>query len=366
MSPNALPHGTPFLSTLDVAHIVQRDGLGATYARLVERLRRDFLRWSEFDKSARVAHHSKAGVIELMPISDHARYAFKYVNGHPGNTAWGLPTVMAFGGLAKVATGEPELISELTLCTALRTAATSVLAAQVLARPDSRVMALIGNGAQSEFQALAFAHLMGIHVFQLYDVDVGATHKLAGHLQDLGLSVRCCRDAQDAADGADIVTTATADKSHAAIVTARMLRPGMHLNCIGGDCPGKTEVPPEVLQHARVVVEFEPQSRHEGDVQQMPASFPVTELWTVLAGHQPGRTHVDEITLFDSVGFALEDFSVLSHMLEASQRLGMGQTLDLIPSQANPKDLFRLIGTASSPAPTLDGIDSVNATTTPH
>ncbi len=343
MSPNALPRGTPFLSTLDVARIVQTDGLGATFERLLQRLRDDFLRWSDFDKSSRVAHHSKVGVIELMPISDPTRYAFKYVNGHPGNTAWGLSTVMAFGGLAKVSTGEPELISELTLCTALRTAATSVLAAQALARPDSRVMALIGNGAQSEFQALAFAHLMGTRVFRLYDLDTAATHKLAAHLRRMGLTAHCCQDARDASEGADIVTTATADKTCAAIVTPDMLRAGMHFNCIGGDCPGKTEVHPDVLKRTRVVVEFEPQSRHEGDVQQMPSSFPVTELWTVLAGTQPGRQHADEVTLFDSVGFALEDFSVLSHMLEASQRLGIGQSLDLIPGLPNPKDLFSLI-----------------------
>ncbi|MBA5819433.1 ornithine cyclodeaminase, partial [Escherichia coli] len=72
------------------------------------------------------------------------------------NAARGMHTVMAFGALAEVDTGYPLLLAELTLTTALRTAATSVLAAQLLARPDSRKMALIGNGAQSEFQAIAF------------------------------------------------------------------------------------------------------------------------------------------------------------------------------------------------------------------
>jgi ornithine cyclodeaminase/alanine dehydrogenase-like protein (mu-crystallin family) len=113
-------------------------------------------------RCARVANHSEDGVIELMPIADGVSYAFKYVNGHPKNTRLGLPTVMAFGLLADVATGTPRLLSELTMTTALRTAAMSALAAKKLARPDSRVMALIGNGAQSEFQALAFRDLVGI------------------------------------------------------------------------------------------------------------------------------------------------------------------------------------------------------------
>ena len=88
-------------------------------------------------------------------------YSFKYVNGHPKNTAAGLLTVTAFGVLADVATGYPLLLSEMTFVTALRTAAVSALAARHMARADSRVMALIGNGAQSEFQAIAFHHMLG-------------------------------------------------------------------------------------------------------------------------------------------------------------------------------------------------------------
>ena len=128
---------------------------------LAEHLHSDYLRWQDFDKTARVASHSAGGVIELMPVADNAYYSFKYVNGHPGNPISGLPTVMAFGVLSEVATGYPLLVSELTLTTALRTAATSAMAARALARPDARCMALIGNGAQSEFQAIAFHALLG-------------------------------------------------------------------------------------------------------------------------------------------------------------------------------------------------------------
>ena len=110
------------------------------------------------------------------------RYAFKYVNGHPSNTQRGLYTVMAFGVLAEVDTGYPVLLSELTLATALRTCATSLMAARALARPDSRRMALIGNGAQSEFQALAFHHHLGIEEIAVYDVDPRATDKLMRNL----------------------------------------------------------------------------------------------------------------------------------------------------------------------------------------
>src|SRR5581483_10027573 len=126
--------------------------------------------------------HSPGGVIELMPVDDGRLYSFKYVNGHPQNTAAGLLTVTAFGVLADVKTGYPLLLSELTVTTALRTAATSAVAAKRLAPPGVRSMALIGNGAQSEFQAIAFHHLLGIRELRLYDVDPLATAKLQRNL----------------------------------------------------------------------------------------------------------------------------------------------------------------------------------------
>ncbi len=332
---------TTVLTTQDVATLVQRVGLPDLLRRLVTYLEADYARWGEFDKTPRVAAHSPEGVIELMPIADATHYSFKYVNGHPKNFQHGLPTVMAFGVLADVATGTPALLSELTLTTAMRTAATSVMVAKRLARPDSRVMALIGNGAQSEFQALAFHHLLGIRELRLYDIDPEATAKLVRHLTGMpGLTLVRCASVADAVRGADIVTTATADKANATILTPDMIEPGMHINGVGGDCPGKTELHRGVLEMARVVVEFEPQSRIEGDVQQMPADFAVTEFWRVLAGEVAGRTSDTEITVFDSVGFALEDFSALRLLHDLAQQLGFGAPLDLIPQMADPKDLF--------------------------
>ena len=332
---------TTVLTTQDVARLVQRVGLPDLLRRLVSYLESDYLRWAEFDKTPRVAAHSRDGVIELMPIADEALYSFKYVNGHPRNYLHGLPTVMAFGVLADVDTGTPVLLSELTLTTAMRTAATSVMVAKRLARPDSRVMALIGNGAQSEFQALAFHHLLGIRELRLYDIDPAATAKLVRHLQATpGLTLTVCASTAEAVRGADIVTTVTADKTNATILTPDMIEPGQHINGVGGDCPGKTELHRGVLEMARVIVEYEAQSRVEGDLQQMPADFPVTEFWRVLAGQAAGRETREQVTVFDSVGFALEDFSALRMLRDLSVQLGLGAPLDLIPQMADPKDLF--------------------------
>lgn len=331
---------TQYLSAERAAEIITKKGIAECLSGLAEYILQDFLRWQDFDKSARVANHSRDGVIELMPISDDTHYAFKYVNGHPKNYHFELPTVMAFGVLADVDTGVPELVSELTLTTALRTAATSAVAARALARPNSKTMALIGNGAQSEFQALAFHHLLGIEMFHLYDIDSAATDKLIANLSSTGLKARRFASTREAVKGCDIITTVTADKTNATIITPDMVEPGMHINGVGGDCPGKTELHGEVLSMGKVFCEFEPQSRIEGDMQQMPADFPVTELWQVLSGIAVGRSNDSEVTVFDSVGFALEDYSALRYMRDLAVELNMAETISLIPSLDNPKDLF--------------------------
>lgn len=330
-----------YIGTHELQSYLARHPVESVIEAIEACIKADYLRWPQFDKSARVAAHSKLGVIELMPISDGSRYAFKYVNGHPKNTADGLLTVTAFGVLADVDTGYPSLLSELTLTTALRTAATSVLAARHMARRGSRSMALIGNGAQSEFQAIAFHKLLGIDELRVFDVDAAATDKLCRNLAAYcpGLRIVHAASTAQALRGADIVTTVTADKRNAIIVTPEMIEPGMHFNAVGGDCPGKTELHRDVLERARVVVEFEPQSRIEGELQQMPADFAVTEFWTVLSGAVPGRASVEEVTVFDSVGFALEDFSALRYLDDA---LGgdVAQVIDLIPVLDDPKNLF--------------------------
>ncbi len=338
---------TRFLSAADVAQLIKTEGMAASLQGMAAYIHQDFLRWKQFDKSPRAASHSSDGVIELMPIADAQTYAFKYVNGHPKNTTHGLSTVMAFGVLADVATGAPQLISELTLTTALRTAATSAVAARALARADSRVMALIGNGAQSEFQALAFHHLLGIEEIRVFDTDAEATAKLMHNLQTnpdaAGLKLVACKSTAEAVRGADIVTTVTADKAYATIITPEMIEPGMHLNAVGGDCPGKTEIHPQVLRRSAVFVEYEPQSRVEGDLQQMPADFAVTEIWEVLAGKKTGRENAAQVTMFDSVGFAMEDFSALRFVRDLAIKHARGADIDLIPTLVNPKDLSCLV-----------------------
>lgn len=337
----------PFISVQHMMDIVHTIGLKTVLRDLADAIQADFLRWESFDKTPRVASHSAEGVIELMPTSDGEVYGFKYVNGHPGNTRTGHQTVTAFGLLADVGTGYPVLLSEMTLLTALRTAATSAMVARALAPKGATTMAMIGNGAQSEFQSLAMNAVCGINTVRLYDIDPNATAKCARNLKDSGLTVIECTSAEDAIEGAQIITTCTADKAYATILSENMIGAGVHINAIGGDCPGKTELAPAILEKATTFVEFPPQTRVEGEIQQMPQDYPITELWRVLSGKTAGRTSDRQITLFDSVGFAIEDFSSLKYIREAALQTGAFIHLDMLADPDDPRDLFGMLQRSS-------------------
>jgi ornithine cyclodeaminase len=333
----------PFVSVDNMMRLVHHLGVETVLAELTDAIEADFRRWESFDKTPRVASHSRDGVIELMPTSDGSVYSFKYVNGHPKNIVDGLQTVTAFGLLAEVSTGYPVLITEMTILTALRTAATSAMAARHLAPKGARTMAMIGNGAQAEFQALALKAVCGIDTVRLYDIDPRATEKTARNLADSGLKIVACKSAQEAIESAEIITTCTADKQFATILTDNMVGAGVHINAIGGDCPGKTELHRDILKRSDVFVEYPPQTRIEGEIQQMVPDFPVTELWKVVTGEAAGRRDPQQITLFDSVGFAIEDFSALRYVRERLSGTEFYQNLDMIADPDDPRDLFGML-----------------------
>jgi len=333
----------PFVSVDKMMKLVLHLGIERVLCDLESEIEADFRRWPLFDKTPRIASHSDVGVIELMPTSDGETYGFKYVNGHPSNMKRGLQTVTAFGLLADVATGYPVLLSEMTILTALRTAATSAMAAKWLAPKGATTMALIGNGAQAEFQALAFKAICGLTEIRLYDIDPAATAKCARNLAGSGLTIVPCDTAEQAILGAQIITTVTADKTNATILTDNMLGSGVHINGVGGDCPGKTELHRDILLRSSIFVEYPAQTRVEGEIQQLAPDHPVTELWQVIAGSVPGRTSASQVTLFDSVGFAIEDFAALRYVLARARETGLFDNLDMIADPDDPRDLYGMI-----------------------
>ena len=158
-----------------------------------------------------------------------------------------------------------------------------------------------------------------------------------------GVKITRASSASDAVRGADIVTTVTADKRNAIILTPPMVRARHAPECGRRRLPGQDRAArghPAAVRHA-CVVEYEPQSRIEGEIQQLESDFPVVEFADVVRGGTPGRGGRDEVTIFDSVGFALEDYSALRflHSLLLDERSGRRQ-IDLVPDLEDPKDLY--------------------------
>lgn len=323
--------------------LIQREGLTVLFKKAIAAIEQAFARWDMFDKQPRVATHWPHGVIELMPIADDTNYAFKYVNGHPQNPDQGKLTVGAMGVFADVMTGYPLLISEMTLLTAIRTAATSALVSRYCAPSGATALGVIGTGAQSEFQVIAHQVALGVDTVFYYDIDPVAMKKFAANLSAFGLSLVPCDSIESVVSQSLIVTTLTATKAAVDVLTDAMIKRGVHINAVGGDCPGKTELEAALLERARVIVSYREQTQVEGEIQQMPAHAPMIELWQLVSGQCVGRASDDEVTLFDSVGFALEDFAMLQLVYTLLQSHGLGKAVEMIPGLSDPKDLFSLV-----------------------
>ena len=337
-----------FVDVDNMARWIQREGVEKIITGMVSYLEKDYSEWERFDLIPRVASHTPFGVIELMPTSNGEEYSFKYVNGHPSNPARGFQTVTAYGMLADVDNGYPTFLSEMTLLTALRTAAVSSMVAKKLARPDSKTMALIGAGSQAEFQALGFRGNLGIEDIRIYDVDPEALEKVRRNLEPLGFNITVCSTTEEAVEGADIITTCTADKAQNQILGTQHVKPGVHINAVGGDCPGKTELVEGILDMSTVFVELPEQTRIEGEIQQKPDDYEVVEFWKVITGKEKGRSSDEEITLFDSVGFAINDFSALRYLRDDVAGTELETDIDLIANPEDPKDLFSLVAEVPS------------------
>jgi ornithine cyclodeaminase len=332
------------LSVEDVAELVRRHGLENYLKDLMLQLRGDFRRWDEFKKMPRPSTQVPGGVLELMPISDNKYYTYKYVNCHPKNPETGLMTVVATGQLSRIDTGYPLMVSEMTVLTALRTAATTALATDMMSRKDSKVHAIIGTGAQSEFLVKALNLVRDIGEVRYYDIDAAAMDKFERNMSGAGFKLSRCGSAGEAVEGADIITTCTACKAHVDVLKSEWITSGVHINGLGGDTEGKTELEFSILPRCKIVVEYFDQSIAEGEIQRYgreEAKQKVhAELHELVTGKKTGRDNDQEITLYDSVGIGLEDYSALRLTYDLATRHNTGHNLNLTPVQEDPKNLI--------------------------
>lgn len=330
-----------------LADIVKRHGFENYLLDLMKRLKHDFSRWQEFNKMPRPAMHVPGGVLELMPICDDTYYTFKYVNCHPKNPDAGLMTVVATGQLSCTITGYPLMFSEMTLLTALRTAATTAIATDLMARKNSHVLALIGTGAQSEFLVKAICLVRNITEVRYFDIDTVAMDKFEKNMSGSLFKLIRGASAEDTVTSADIITTCTACKANVDVLKNSWIKPGVHINGIGGDTIGKTELEFSILSRCRIAVEYFDQTVIEGEIQRFAKEEAVQKVHTglheLITDKKSGRDNEADITLYDSVGIGLEDYSALRLTYKLATQYRLGLECNLTPILTNPKNLISLL-----------------------
>lgn len=272
--------------------------------------------------------------LEGMDIS-----AVKTVNVHPHNREkYGMPTIMAIIILVDPKSGFPLAIMGGTTITNMRTGAAGGIAAKYLARKNSKVVGLIGAGAQARTQLMALLEVFGsfdeVRVWSRSEETRVRFKREAmakyGHL----CKIRDVERIEDAVRGADIIVTAT--PSRTPLVIDEWVQPGVHFNCIGVDAPGKEELDPLILKRAKIVVDDLEQASYSGEIN-VPLSMGIisrrdiwAEIGEIVAGTKPGRENDEEITVFVSTGLAVQDAVTANLVYQKALEKGIGKKISLV------------------------------------
>jgi len=277
------------------------------------------------------------GVTLFMPayLSDDDAMALKIVSVFDDNPSKGLPLIHALVVVVDAETGAPEAVMDGTYLTALRTAAASGAATDALARPDAQVMAIFGAGAQGRTQLEAVCAVRPVSAAWIYDLDRERADAVAEQVgEKLGLFIKVAETPGHAASRADVICTTTTSSSP--VFDDSDVRPGTHINAIGAYTPRMQEIPPETVLRAKVVIDHHEAALAEAGDLVIPmeeglitAEHIHAELGDVLSGARPGRESADEITLFKSVGVAVQDVAAARAALQAARELGLGKEVTL-------------------------------------
>jgi ornithine cyclodeaminase/alanine dehydrogenase-like protein (mu-crystallin family) len=275
------------------------------------------------------------GAALVMPCHSRAfkLFSLKNVTVYSGNPQRGLPMVQSTVLLTDGTTGTPLAVLEGASLTAIRTGAASGLATELLARADAATAALIGTGVQGRTQLEAVCCVRPIQVARVYSRNREAAERFAAEMsRQLGVAIEAVGSSAAAVQEADIVCTATG--SSTPVFDDRDLPPGAHINAVGSYLPEMVEIPAATVVRARVVVDHQAAAREEaGDLLApfhqglIAESHFRTELGEVALGRAPGRSGRDEITLFKSVGVAIQDLCAAARALENARWFGIGKVL---------------------------------------
>lgn len=322
------------LSRADVEKLIS---IGETIEAVEEAFRAKGLGKVQMPPKSYVFFNRYDGDFRVMPayLENTEAAGVKIVNVHPQNPSkHSMPTVMATILLIDPRTGAPIAIMDGTKITNVRTGAAGAVAAKYLAREESRVVAIIGAGAQAITQFLALNEIFKIEELRVSDkVEANAKKYTSEMKKQFDINIKIT-DAKEAVQGADIIATTTPVKSP--IVMNDWVSEGVHINAIGADAPGKQELDPKILKRAKIVIDNWEQASHSGEIN-VPLSKGIlaredihAELGEIVSGKKSGRTSRDEITVFDSTGLAIQDVATAWLVYKKAKEIGIGTEVELL------------------------------------
>jgi ornithine cyclodeaminase len=249
----------------------------------------------------------------------------------PANAAAGRPNHQSTVWLHDPGSGRPAALVGGNLLTALRTAAAAAISIDRLARPDARVLGMLGAGHQAAFQLRAAARVRRFERVVAWNYHPEMLPRLAAVADELGLPFAAVTPERLGAE-ADVIVTVTA--SPAFTLADAMVQPGTHLACMGTDTRGKQEVEPALLSRATVFCDEVAQSVTIGEAQHavaagLIAADAIVPIGIVITGRHPGRRSADEITLFDGTGIGLQDLAVAAMAVQTARARGLGIEVEL-------------------------------------
>lgn len=273
--------------------------------------------------------------VKIASIGNERRYFAAKVNGNfPENpTSRGLPTIQGVVVLSEAEAGVPLAMLDSAEVTALRTGAATAVAARRLARPDSRIVTVVGCGVQGRVQLRALRAVLPISRVFAVDADPARARAFAAEACAEGGPVEVTDDLASAVASSDVCVTCTPARQP--VLRRAWVRPGTFVAAVGADAPGKQELEPTLLAAGRLVVDVLEQCAEIGELAHALRAGVLTrekvaaELGQVVAGLRPGRESRDEITILDSTGTAILDVAVAALAYERAIAAGRGFAVDL-------------------------------------
>ena len=346
---------TLVFSAEDLRKMLRATGPDVLMDTLISRLETTLSGWhpaqTEIPVRAGFTYQAPApGLLEWMPLMEHQQQAvIKVVGYHPDNPRrCGLPTILSTVSRYDVRSGHLSALADATFLTALRTGAASAVASRVLANPDSRTLGMVGCGAQAVTQIHALSRVFSVNRVLAYDINPSAAASLAARVAFTGIEVIPAALA-DVEQQADILCTATSVAVGAGpVISGEQLKADVHINALGSDFPGKTELPLALLQGSLLCPDFVTQALAEGESQQLSEAELGPDLAALVQSAEHHRRARRRRTVFDSTGWALEDWVALEMLIELGEELGIGTPLAIETASDDPLDPYAFAARTAS------------------